>query len=514
MHLSCRSAVRVSAATGTVVAMIAMSSAFGVGAAVADEAPATSTTSPSVTPTPTPTSGPVDATEAVADPTPAAEPSAEPSADPSDAPPATAAPAPVADPAVPTPSADPAVPSDSAPTPTAASTPPTVPTADATPAPAPAATAAGTVAISGTATTWHTLRAVTDGWPTGTTFTYQWTLGTQVVDGATGDSYVLGASEAGNDLTVTVTGTAPDEDPTTVTSAPVRVETNDGSTFTTGVRELDAAAGDAVSIPIQALPGDQGGLQYGVSRTAEGPVDVGALPVGLTLSSTGVLSGSSTTARVVDFWVLARTTQQPDGAAGQHVQLRIGLAADTQIEAGVNDYDPPHSRFWSVAADGTTQYRNDFSDDTADPSTPITSTVGKGFTVNAGRIDRYGNREAYAVVDNDWTSSVASDVLGKYDPGTGVGFFEPGDRVLTGRAVDGRTISFTVHVDPAEAAVAPTTPAEVPVAAGSDGPGAGASGPTQLAFTGADETGPIAWALGLLAAGAALLTARLRRRRA
>ncbi|OII35178.1 hypothetical protein BIU98_04450 [Curtobacterium sp. MMLR14_010] len=491
-----------SAAAGTVVAMIAMSSAFGVGAAVADEAPATSTTSPSVTPTPRSGPGPVDATEAAADPTPTptVEPSAEPSADPSDAPPTTAAP---------TPSADPAVPADSVPTPAAASTPPTVPTADATPAAAPAATAAGTVAVSGTATTWHTLRAVTDGWPTGTTFTYQWTLGTQVVDGATGDSYVLGASEAGNDLTVAVTGTAPDEDPTTVTSASVRVETNDGSTFTTGVRELDAAAGDTISIPIQALTGDQGGLQYGVSRTAEGPVDVGALPVGLTLSSTGVLSGSSTTARVVDFWVLARTTQQPDGAAGQHVQLRIGLAADAQMSAGVSSNDLDDTSAWTVFADGTILFNR-----RTDPTRPITSMVGAGITVNAGLSDRYGNTEPYAVVDNDWTSSVASDVLGKYDPGTGVGFFEPGDRVLTGRAVDGRTISFTVHVAPAEAAVAPTTPAEVPVAAGSDGPGAGASGPTQLAFTGADETGPIAWALGLLAAGAALLTARLGRRRA
>jgi hypothetical protein len=35
-----------------------------------------------------------------------------------------------------------------------------------------------------------------------------------------------------------------------------------------------------------------------------------------------------------------------------------------------------------------------------------------------------------------------------------------------------------------------------------------------LAFTGADTTGPVAWALGLLASGAALLLLRLRRRRA
>jgi hypothetical protein len=500
MHLSCRSAVRVSAAAGTVVAMIAMSSAFGVGAAVADEAPATSTTSPSITPTPTPGSGSGDATEPTADPTPAAEPSAEPSADPSDAPPTTAAP---------TPSADPAVPTDSAPTPTTASRPPTVPTADATPAATPTATAAGTVAISGTATTWHTLRAVTEGWPTGTTFTYQWTLGTRVVDGATADTYVLGGSDTGNDLTVAVTGTAPDEDPTTVTSAPVRVETNDGSTFTTGVRELDTAAGDTISIPIQALTGDQGGLQYGVSRTAEGPVDVGALPAGLTLSSTGVLSGSSTTAQVLDFWVLARTTQQPDGAAGQHVQLRIGLAADAQIAAAVISNDLDNDFSWTVFADGTTRFNS-----APDSDRPITATTDTGLTVNAGLVDSYGNTDPYAVIDNDWTSSVAADTLGKYDAGTDVGFSSPGDRRLTGTAVDGRTISFTVHVEPAEHPVAPTTPAGGPVAAGSGGPGAGASGPTQLAFTGADETGPIAWALGLLAAGAALLTVRLRRRRA
>jgi hypothetical protein len=384
----------------------------------------------------------------------------------------------------------------------------------------PAATAAGSVTIDGTATTWHTLRAVTAGWPADTTFSYRWSIGTRVVDGATSDTYVLDERDVSHDLTVTVTGTAPGAAPTTVTSTAVTVAANDESTFTTGIRELDVAAGDAVSIPIQALPGDQDGLRYGVSRTADGPVDAAALPAGLTLSSDGVLSGSTTDAQLVDFWVLTRTTQQPDGAAGQHVQLRVGLAADTSIEALVDAYDPPHSRVWWVGADGTSHYVNELSDDPADPSTPITSTVGKGITVNAGRVDRYGNREAYAVIDNDWSSSVASDVLGKYDPGTGVTFSEPGDRVLSGTAVDGRTISFTVHVDPAGTAVVPptpitpTTPSTPTEADGTGTPGNGTTAPGQLAFTGADESGSIAWALGLLAAGAAVLVVRLRRRRA
>ncbi|PZE36525.1 hypothetical protein DEJ31_09145 [Curtobacterium sp. MCPF17_031] len=390
-----------------------------------------------------------------------------------------------------------------------------------TAAAAPSATAAGTVAITGTATTWHTLRAVTDGWPAGTTFTYQWTLsgpvvGTRVIAGATSDTYVLGHPDATSDLTVAVTGTAPGEDPTTVTSAPVHADPNDETTFTgAGVRELTAHAGETISVPIQALTGGQGSLRYGVSSSADGPIDAAALPAALTLSSDGVLSGSTTTAQVIDFWVLARTSEEPAGAPGQHVQLTVGLAADTQLRAFVTDYDPPHSRSWTVSADGTTEYLDALSDDQAPTSTPITSTVGSTITVNTGLVDRYGNRQPIPVIDDDWASSVAGDTLGKYDPGTAVTFSSPGVRTLTGTAPDGRTISFTVRVAATATTATPMTPAAAGgTASGTGSPSSGSAPSGHLAFTGADETGPIAWALGLLAAGAALLVARVRRRRA
>ena len=516
MHKTCRPTVRTTAAVGTVVAMIAMSSAFGIGAtaAVADDT-TTPATSPATAPATTATSAsePAPDTAAVpaAEPTPTDEPLADPSAAPTDGTTPTDGSTPTPDP-----TADVPVPANSAPTattttPTAASTAPAAPApSDGAPqAVAAAATPAGTVTVTGTATTWHTLRAVTAGWPAGTTFTYQWTLsgpviGTRVIEGATSDTYVLGHPDATSNLTVAVTGTAPGQEPTTVTSAPVAVDFNTETTFTgADDLELDASAGEPLSVPIQALTGDQGGLRYGVGSSAFGPIDPGVLPAGLTLSSDGVLSGSTTEAQTVDFWVLVRTSQQPEGAPGRHVQLRVGLATEFQLEAGVFDYNPPHTRTWSVTANGTTRYENFFPNEQHDPSTPITSTVGSALTVNAGRVDRYGNNEPYAVIDNDWTSSVSTDRLDKYEPGTAVVFAEPGNHVLTG-TVDGRTISFTVRVDPVGAAT--TTPAAT---------GTGTATPVgQLAFTGADTTGPLAWALGLLASGGILLLLRLRRRRA
>jgi hypothetical protein len=520
MHTTCKPTVRATAAVGTAVAMIAMSSAFGIGATAA-VAVADDTTTPATSPATAPATSasasdpaPESAAGSATDTTPTDESVPDPSATPTDG-------------ASPTtdPTADVPVPADTAPTPTTPTpTPTTAPTTPAAPTPsdaapqaaAAAATPAGTVTVTGTATTWHTLRAATAGWPAGTTFTYQWTLsgpvvGTRVIEGATSDTYVLGHPDATSDLTVAVTGTAPGQEPTTVTSAPVSVGFNTDTTFTgADDLELDASAGEPLSVPIQALTGDQGGLRYGVGSSAFGPIDPDALPAGLTLSSDGVLSGSTTEAQTVDFWVLVRTSQQPEGAPGRHVQLRVGLATEFQLEAGVTSNTPGEYDFWSVAADGTTRFESNSEGPSSDPSRPLTSTVGKGITVNAGRVDRYGNREPYAVIDNDWTSSVSTDRLDKYDPGTGVAFAEPGNHVLTGTTVDGRTISFTVRVDPVGAAT--TTPSATGTGTGT---GTGTAKPVgQLAFTGADTTGPIAWALGLLASGAALLLLRLRRRRA
>lgn len=533
MHKTCLPPIHRIAAIGSAVAIVAASSAFGIGVSVssasADESvPDTSV----VTSTGADASTGVGATTGVGAPATGPTDPAVGSTSGADAAPGETG----RDHGVPTPAATPAP--TTTPTAPAAPAAPTVPRAPATTttvtpvavtpvavtptaAAAPSATAAGTVAVTGTATTWHTLRAVTDGWPAGTTFTYQWTLsgpvvGTRVIAGATSETYVLGHPDATSDLTVAVTGTAPGEDPTTVTSAPVHADFNNETTFTgAGVRELTARAGETISVPIQALTGDQGSLRYGVSSSADGPIDAAALPAGLTLSSDGVLSGSTTTAQVVDFWVLARTSQEPAGAPGQHVQLTVGLAADTQLRAFVTDYDPPHSRSWTVSADGTTEYLDALSDDQAPASTPITSTVGSTITVNTGLVDRYGNRQPIPVIDDDWASSVAGDTLGKYDPGTAVTFSSPGVRTLTGTAPDGRTISFTVGVAATATTATPTTPAAAGgTASGTGSPGSGSAPSGHLAFTGADETGPIAWALGLLAAGAALLVARVRRRRA
>lgn len=596
-----RSLRRCTVTTAVLVAVGATTLGFGATAAVAD------TSAPSTTGTTAATGAPAP-TEAAADATPA-DTNADADADdptPTSTPTPTAAPAPAVTPK---------------PTATPAAVPPTA-------AAAPTATEAGSVTVDGTPTTWHTLRARTSGWPTGTTFTYQWTvsgpvIGTRVVAGATSDTYVLDPADVSNDLTVAVTGTAPGEAPATVTSGAVHVDTDRDTTFTgAGVLDLDATAGQVLSTPIQAVQGDQGSLRYGVSRTFDGPIDAGALPAGLTLSSDGVLSGSTTEAQTVDFWVLVRTAQEPNGAPGQHVQLRIGLAADSQVTAVVGDRSSSDYRSWSVSADGTTSFHTSPEAPSDDPSRPITTTVGGALYLGLGSIDRYGNRSFYDTVDNDWSSSVASDTIDGYDAGTVISFTTPGTHVLTGTTPEGRTIRFSVQVGPAaetgaatELAVVvrgqgtattaptwlvapdgsvtysdssevqtgdPTTPIRVrqdgsleldalgfdqqgdvvpglddltwssSVAGDTFTPTASTDAVTlrfahasthvitarsgalsrtftvevdplpaasttaragTLAFTGADETGPLAWALGLLAAGGVLLVHRMRRRR-
>lgn len=83
----------------------------------------------------------------------------------------------------------------------------------------PRAVAAGSVSIEGAATIGETLRAVATGWDPEATLTYQWKRYGQRIDGATSASYRLTSADVGKRISVAVTGTRKDYQPTTVTSA-------------------------------------------------------------------------------------------------------------------------------------------------------------------------------------------------------------------------------------------------------------------------------------------------------
>jgi len=80
------------------------------------------------------------------------------------------------------------------------------------------------VKISGDRSVGSTLTAVpTMSSPAPATLTYQWTRDQEPIAGATSSAYVPRATDAGSDLSVTVTGHRPAYDPMTVRSASVRV---------------------------------------------------------------------------------------------------------------------------------------------------------------------------------------------------------------------------------------------------------------------------------------------------
>jgi hypothetical protein len=432
-------------AIGTTVAVVGISAGlglFGIGSASAAEDPGTGTTSTaSATPTAT--------ASATATPT------------------ATATATPTADPA---------------------------PKVDAAPqiTPAPVATPAGTVTFAGTAASFRTLTAETSGWPAGTTFSYRW-VRSNAGAVATTPTFVVDPEDVGATLHVEVTGTAPGDTPTTVVSTETAPVVSGGATWGTSSAPLriDATAGQAVSVPIQAVSGDQGALTYTGT----------ALPGGFSYSSAGVLSGTTTVAGASSFAAHALTSEHPAGTPGvaQTVVLDVHPAAPIGLVIGVttprtgpgSDETQP---FWTVSADGTTTYQSPGSTTPVDPRTPITSVQGQSLNMFVQTIDRFGNFSGtsdLAVSSSIASDTVALDVTGSPNIAS-VTFHHASPHVIT-LTSDGVRNSFTVQVSPAVAAGAQTG---------------------TLAFTGSDDGGLAAWGLGLLAAGAAVTVLRVRRRRA
>ncbi|WP_069711212.1 putative Ig domain-containing protein [Curtobacterium sp. ER1/6] len=201
----------------------------------------------------------------------------------------------------------------------------------------------------------------------------------------------------------------------------------------------------------------------------------------------------------------SRTVTISEGGVSTSVPVVVSAAAeDAQVAGfaiGVLPDDGSDDRYGIV--DGVvTRYAED---GTAEQVDAIPARQGDRVQVRAIALDTEGNPVGDHS-DLTFTSSVASDRIA-YDPdeaATWITFDHASPHVVT-VAYQGVSATIPFEVTPVTAPAASTTPT------------VGSSTPTasgHLAFTGADESGPLAWALGLLAAGAGLLVHRMRRRRA
>ncbi|WP_412872946.1 hypothetical protein [Curtobacterium flaccumfaciens] len=218
-------------------------------------------------------------------------------------------------------------------------------------------------------------------------------------------------------------------------------------------------------------------------------------PLGLAVGDTsGVLSGAPTVAGEYDFQVMAMNGSR---AATQYVHLSIRPAATKELSLLVGTIGSPKG--WLRDAEGL---REVFAESPKSiPVDAVPVAQGSTMVVRVTALDAFGNSTkesdgAQPVV----TSSVASDEVtlpyGGWEPR--VGFPHASPHTITVALGDVST-TFDVDVRPTVATVGNPTPT---------------AGGGHLAYTGADASGPLAWALGLFAAGGGLLVHRLRRRRA
>ncbi|KTR02078.1 hypothetical protein NS184_16935, partial [Curtobacterium luteum] len=222
----------------------------------------------------------------------------------------------------------------------------------------------------------------------------------------------------------------------------------------------------------------------------------------------------------------------------EYVRLTVRPGAPVGVTFAVSSTDGDGT--WQVETDGTIweqavgQGRVRIV-----PEVPVAE--GSSLVLAGLAVDAYGNRTTPGGDDDPYprstvASTVATDRAVWSDTGSNtVSFTEAGSRTLT-VSEGGVSTSFTVDVASDRSTVDPvsggtTVTSEPPsrnVATVGDEGGsravpsdvvpaartaAGHDAPGSLAYTGADASGPVAWALGLLATGGGLLLHRLRRRR-
>lgn len=214
--------------------------------------------------------------------------------------------------------------------------------------------------------------------------------------------------------------------------------------------------------------------------------------------ATGVLSGTPRPATQYDFEVIARSGSE---TATAHVTLTVQPGTPVGVLASV--YHGAEGPEWEVAPDGSvTEYTIDAAGSVQTKSVDsVPADQGIPLFVKAVAVDANGNRTTtpgspHPVV----TSDVSTDRI------TWVAEAESNQVDFPHASIHTLTVS--------NGGV--TTSFRVDVRANADAAGSSTTRPASgtLAYTGADESGPLAWALGLLAAGGGLLVHRLRRRRA
>lgn len=200
----------------------------------------------------------------------------------------------------------------------------------------------------------------------------------------------------------------------------------------------------------------------------------------------------------------ARTVTISEGGVSTSVPIEVTAVPEAGSVAGfaigVLPGDGSGDRY-GVLDGVVTRYAADGTSERVDA---VPARQGDRVQVRALAVDAEGDPVGEHS-DLTFTSSVASDRI-EYDPeqaATWVTFEHASPHVIT-VAFQGvsTTIPFEVTPVAAPAATTPTVGSSTPTASG------------HLAYTGADESGPLGWALGLLAAGAGLLVHRIRRGRA
>ena len=253
---------------------------------------------------------------------------------------------------------------------------------------------------------------------------------------------------------------------------------------------LTATAGTTFTHTFRTT-GGSGSLAYAIQDATSKDLSVNV--------ETGVLTSTVTTAGTYDFEVVAL---RGTATATEYVRLTVRPAAAVGVLAIVGSA-APGSTVYSVAPGGVISAFDGGGHPLGKVSTVPVKQNGT-LLVQGLAVDRFGNATALGtdgtVARSTVTSSIASDRIAQVpsEATSRVTFPHASDHRLT-VSQGGVSTSFVVAVQPvATAAVATTT---------------GTTGRT-LAYTGADETGPLGWAAGLLAAGVALLVHQLRRRRA
>ncbi len=507
------STTRRACALGTTVALIGLTTGLGVftsTAAFADTTAAVSSTDPSQS-----TAAPTDATTA----TPADTTTGAPADQSSDAG-TTPTPTTTADPSTPADAETPSATETAAPTSSdaastdaasgAASTPSPAATAPAaTDSPTAAAVAAPTVTIVGTPTVGSTLGYVSTGF-TDPIDAFWLVDGNEV---GRGDTFVVPKELVGETITLSLLGSTQEQfaQDTVVVAQALTLTTTAGQAFSRSF----------------AVPAPSGAVTYSVGYadpSSADPTDPDdapefRLPYDLTLdATTGVLSGTPIVAGDYEFTIVAT-----DGTttSTQYVEISVDPAAAVGVLAYVTDTSSAEYsdsidengdahlthpvKTWIIHPDGSitsiTQPADESQNPTYEAGGNPTVAQGGSLWISGESVDEFGNFTTQYDEDGNRpeptvTSDVATDQIAfdEDEYATKVTFPHASTHRLT-VAQDDVSVSFPVTVVPTAATVG-TTPT-VPTATTG-----------QLAFTGADETAPIAWALGLIAAGAGLAGAR------